>query len=58
MLNEKAIEARRAYKRKWAKEHPEKVKAAQERYWQKKRNRRNRKPQPANKRRRSVIHGI
>lgn len=36
MLNEKAIEARRAYKRKWAKEHPEKVKAAQERYWQKK----------------------
>ncbi len=36
MMNEKAIEARRAYKRKWAKEHPEKVREHQERYWTKK----------------------
>ena len=32
-MNEKAIEARRAYRRKWAKENPDKVRAAQERYW-------------------------
>jgi hypothetical protein len=32
-MNEKAAEARRAYKRKWARENPEKVKAQQERYW-------------------------
>lgn len=31
-----AAEARRAYKRKWAKEHPDKVRAQQERYWIKK----------------------
>ncbi len=36
MMNEKAKEARRAYRRKWAKDNPEKVKAQQERYWQKK----------------------
>lgn len=35
-MNEKAATARRAYKRKWAKENPEKVKAQQERYWTKK----------------------
>lgn len=35
MTNE-AIEARRAYKRKWARENPDKVKAQQERYWAKK----------------------
>lgn len=34
MTNE-AIEARRAYKRKWAKKNPDKVKQQQERYWQK-----------------------
>lgn len=36
MLNEQAAEARKAYRRKWAKENPEKVKAMQERYWSKK----------------------
>lgn len=35
-MTEAAKEARRAYKRKWAKENPDKVKAAQERYWTKK----------------------
>lgn len=36
MMNEKAKEARRAYRRKWAKDNPEKIRAQQERYWQKK----------------------
>lgn len=35
-MDAKALEARRAYKRQWAKDHPDKVKAAQERYWMKK----------------------
>lgn len=35
-MDKKAAEARRAYKRKWAKNNPDKVKAAQERYWKKK----------------------
>lgn len=35
-MNDKALEARRAYKRAWAKKNPDKVKAQQERYWQKK----------------------
>lgn len=35
MMNEKAAAARRAYKRKWARANPDKVKAAQERYWTK-----------------------
>jgi hypothetical protein len=34
-MTEQAAAARRAYKRKWAKENPDKVKAQQERYWQK-----------------------
>ena len=36
MLSEAAKEARRAYKRRWNRENPEKVKAQQERYWAKK----------------------
>ena len=36
MMDEKALELRRAYKRQWAKEHKESVRASQERYWQKK----------------------
>lgn len=36
MMNEKAAEARRAYKRLWAKNNPDKVRAQQERYWSKK----------------------
>lgn len=32
---EAAKEARRAYKRQWARDNPEKVKAAQQRYWAK-----------------------
>ena len=35
-MNEQAKAARRAYKRKWAKDNPEKIKAQQERYWSKK----------------------
>ena len=34
-MDKKAIEARRAYKREWARKNPDKVKAAQERYWNK-----------------------
>lgn len=32
-MNESAIAARRAYKREWNRKNPDKVKAAQERYW-------------------------
>lgn len=32
-MDEKAREARRAYKREWARRNPDKVRAAQERYW-------------------------
>ena len=35
-MTEQAAAARRAYKRKWANENPDKVKAQQERYWQRK----------------------
>lgn len=35
-MNDKAKAARREYKRQWAKNNPEKVKAQQERYWNKK----------------------
>lgn len=35
-MNEKAAAARRAYKRKWARENPEKIRAYQEKYWTKK----------------------
>lgn len=35
-MTEQAMEARRAYKREWAKRNPDKVKAMQERYWQRK----------------------
>lgn len=35
-MNEQAAAARRAYKRKWAKANPEKIRAQQERYWTKK----------------------
>ncbi|MCR4745526.1 MAG: hypothetical protein K5894_09915 [Lachnospiraceae bacterium] len=35
-LDEKAKEARRAYKRQWARNNPDKIRAQQERYWQKK----------------------
>lgn len=34
-MDSNALEARRAYKRAWAKANPDKVKAQQERYWQK-----------------------
>lgn len=34
-MTEQAAAARRAYKRNWAKENREKVRAQQERYWQK-----------------------
>lgn len=35
-MNNKAKEMRRAYKREWYKKNKDKVKAAQERYWNKK----------------------
>lgn len=35
-MNEAARAARNAYKRKWAKENPDKVKAATRRYWERK----------------------
>lgn len=35
-MTEAALEARRAYKREWAKKNRDKVKAQQERYWAKK----------------------
>ncbi len=34
-MTPEGIEARRAYYRKWAKEHRDKIRAAQERYWEK-----------------------
>ncbi len=35
-MTKEAIEARRAYRREWARKHPENVKAQQQRYWEKK----------------------
>ena len=35
-MDEKALEARRAYKRAWAKANKDKIRAQQERYWAKK----------------------
>jgi len=35
-MTEKAKEARRAYQREWARKNPDKVKAQQARYWEKK----------------------
>ena len=35
-MNEKALEARRTYKREWQRSNPDKVRAQQERYWQRK----------------------
>lgn len=34
-MTEQAKAARREYKREWARKNPDKVKAAQERYWNK-----------------------
>lgn len=35
-MNEKALAARRAYKREWQRNNPDKTKQYQERYWNKK----------------------
>lgn len=35
-MSEAAREARNAYKRKWNREHPDKVRASVTRYWEKK----------------------
>ena len=35
MLSEQAKEARRKYKREWARKNPDKVRAAMARYWEK-----------------------
>lgn len=45
-MSEAAKEARRAYKREWAHRNPDKVKAAQERYWTK-RAETGQQPEPA-----------
>ena len=34
MMTEQAREARRAYKRQWARDNRDKVRAAQDRYWE------------------------
>ena len=34
-MTDAAKEARRAYKRKWARENPDKIRAQQDRYWSK-----------------------
>ena len=47
-MTEQAKEARRAYKRQWAKDNPEKVKAQQARYWARQAEKRQQpQPQPA-----------
>ena len=43
-MTEQAVAARRAYKRKWARENRDKVKAQQERYWAKKAEQEAREP--------------
>ena len=45
-MTEQAKEARRAYKREWAKKNRDKVKAAEERYWTKKAAEREPAPAP------------
>lgn len=35
-MTERAREARRAYKREWNRKNPDKVREAQERYWERK----------------------
>lgn len=35
-MNTSAAEARKAYKREWAKKHPDKIREYQRRYWTKK----------------------
>ena len=44
-MNEKAAQARREYQREWARRNPEKIKAAQNRYWEKRAEQQN-EPQP------------
>ena len=36
MLTEQARQARREYKRQWAKRNPDKIRAQQERHWERK----------------------
>lgn len=42
-MDERAKELRRAYKREWNRKNRDKVKAAQVRYWERKRQRRKRR---------------
>lgn len=44
-MNEAAAAARRAYQREWRRKNPEKIRAAQERYWTKKAREMNEKKQ-------------
>lgn len=46
-MNEAAVAARRAYLREWRRKNPEKVRAAQERYWTKKAQEMNEKKKTA-----------
>lgn len=43
ILNNSGIEARRAYQRAWRKKNPDRVKAIQARYWEKKAEEMNKK---------------
>ena len=46
-MNEAAAAARRAYQREWRRKNPEKIRAAQERYWTKKAREMNEKKETA-----------
>lgn len=46
-MNEAAAAARRAYQREWRRKNPEKIRAAQERYWTKKAREMNEQKQDA-----------
>lgn len=47
-LSKEALEARRAYQRKYRKEHPDKIREIQERYWIKKGQKMREESQPEN----------
>lgn len=44
-MTEQALEMRRAYKRKWAQENKDKVREAQDKYWERKAAEKQKEPQ-------------
>lgn len=46
-MTEKAAAARRAYKRQWARDNPDKIRAQQEKYWSKKAAEQEQEPEQA-----------